>query len=151
MPHTLKVTLLAVVVAVSAALAAGAAGNGRGGSDTGRLSAAYTVDASRGMPVEGSVSYIVLRRRPGGTVARTELRGNLDTRSISTPVTSGRYRISAYQRLCEGNCEQLAAPSHGCGRDVRVRAGQSVRARILVRWTAANAEDQPNCQIRIAR
>lgn len=151
MPHALKVIMVAVVVAASAAFAAVAAGNGGGGPDTGRLSASYTFDASRGMPTEGSVSYVVLRRRPGGTVLRTELRGNLDTRSISTPVTSGRYRISAYQRLCEGNCEQLDAPSHGCERDVSVRAGESVKAQILVRWTAANAEDQPHCRIRIRR
>ncbi len=103
------------------------------------------------MPVEGSVSYIVLRRKPGGAVLRAELQENTDMRAVSTPLQSGRYRISAYQRLCNGNCTNLSPPSHGCLRDIRVPDGGSLSARIHVRWTAANAEDQPRCRMNISR
>lgn len=149
----LRLVALVGIVGATGAATAGALADlthATGGPQP-RFSAAYSFDARGGMPIEGSVSYVVLRRKPGGTVLRAELRGDLATRAVSAPVGPGRYRISAYQRLCSGTCERLDAPSHGCGRDVRVPAGGSIRAAIRVRWTPANATDQPHCRLRISR
>ena len=151
MRRVLTLLLLAGIAVPAGVLAAGALANGDGDRGPGRITAIYSFDASRGMPTEGSVSYVVLRRKPGGVVLRAELRGDTDKRSVSAPVRGGRYRISAYQRLCEGNCTDLSPPSHGCGRDIRVADGRSLTARIRVRWTAANAEDQPQCRISLSR
>ncbi len=142
---------LVALVAIAAVSVTAAAGNGT--SKPGRLAAAYSFDTTRGMPTEGSVSYIVVRRKPGGTILRAELRGLLETRAVATPLRPGRYRISAYQRLCRANCvgAQSSPPSHGCGRDVRIRSGSTLSARIHVRYTAANAEDQPHCRITFRR
>lgn len=141
---------LAVLVALAlVAVGAGVAIGNHSGPKPGTLSASYSFDTSRGMPVEGTVSYVVVRRRPGGRVLRAELAGDLHTRAVTTPLRAGRYRLSAYQRLCVANCDNLDAASHGCGRDLRVGPGARVRARIHVRFTAANLEDQPRCQISV--
>jgi len=150
MRRVLKFIVPVMIVVASAAAATGALGNGTSRPEP-WFSAVYSFDATRGMPVEGSVSYIVLRRKPGGTVLRAELRGNIDMRAVSTPLRRGRYRISAYQRLCNGNCTNISPPSHACGRDIRMPDGRNLSARIHVRWTAANAEDQPHCRINISR
>ena len=150
MQRLLRLALLAGIMTPVLVFAAGAPADGNGNSAPGRITAVFSFDESHGMPIEGSVSYVELRKSPGGTVLAAELRGDTDKRSVTTPVRGGLYRISAYQRLCDASCGNLSPPSHACGRSVRVVAGRSVKARIRVRWTAANAEDQPPCRITLS-
>src|SRR3954454_4336140 len=134
-----KTCLLVAGVLATTGVAATALAGDASRSGRGRLSVDYRFDTRGGMPVEGAVSYIVVRRTAPGfktpriMVLRAELWG---TEAISMPVTSGLYRLSAYQRVCDGNCGTLAAPSHGCRRDVRIQPGDAISARILVRWDA---------------
>jgi hypothetical protein len=97
----------------------------------GTLAATVTHDTSRAVPTEGSVSYVSVRNARGRGVLQAELR---ETANVASALVPGRYRLSTYQRTCSGTCALLDAPSHRCFRDVRVRAGRRLAARITVRW-----------------
>lgn len=145
MPRPLKLAapVFAILTVAIATVASGAVGGPAAHPKAGHLSMTYRFDSSHGVPTEGSISYLVLKRTPGGQVLSAELTG---TDSLSTPVPAGRYHVSAFQRTCSGNCETLDPPSYTCGRDVRVHAGERVRARILVRWVTS-----ATCRISISR
>jgi hypothetical protein len=129
------------MAAAATALARGAARH----QSPGELSATYVFDLRDGVPIEGFVSYIVLRRKPGGTVFRAEM---WDRRTVTTPIIPGRYRISAYQRICSGNCSNLEPPDFGCGRDLTASSRERVRSRINVKFGPTDPEHQRHCQIR---
>src|SRR3954463_10500721 len=145
-------TCLLVAGVLATGVAATALAGDASRSGRGRLSVEYRFDDRGGIPVEGAVSYIIVRRTAPGLktprimVLRAELWG---TEAISTPVTGGLYRLSAYQRACDGNCSNLAPPSNGCRRDVRIHPGDAINARILVRWSAPDGAT-PHCRIAIA-
>ena len=123
---------LLVLLTLSAVLGAAATAPAQTGPEPGRLVATFRFDTSRGVPTEGTLSYIELRRKGSDAITTTELRGPYDARRLSTPLTPGRYRLRSYQRSCRGTCEDLDPPSFLCARDVRIRSGATLRARIAV-------------------
>lgn len=139
----MRLGLLVGVTAVACVMVAGSAlSNGAAERRSDGIDAEYAFDFDGAVPVEGFVSYVVLRRRPGNDVVRAELSGD-GLRGVRAPLEPGRYRISAYQRFCSGTCSQLGSPVLGCGRTVRVRPGRLVRAKIAVRFT------DEHCRIRL--
>lgn len=112
------------------------------------LRVSHTFDFSGGQPIEGFVSYLVVRRKRlgrGFVVSRIEMRGDLPERAVTLRLVPGRrYRLSSYQRPCSGNCDQLDPILAGCAREFRatrrlrdaviaVAFGQRSRCRITLR------------------
>ncbi len=112
----------ALVLAVAPAGADRAAGRGV-------LALTHRLDLSEGRYIEGAVSYlrvrdgrrIVFRRaRPGPIEARLRPR-------------AGLYRVTSFQRPCDGNCSTLDPPVDRCSRRVRVFAGETSQVRAVTR------------------
>lgn len=121
---------VAAVAALAGALVLAVAPAGAEPShERGKLTLSQRFDLSDGPYVEGSISYLRVRKgqrvvfrrsRPGG------IRAKLTPRA-------GRYRVVSYQRPCEGNCSVLDPPTDRCSRHVRVYAGERSRVRIVTR------------------
>jgi D-alanyl-D-alanine dipeptidase len=86
---------------------------------------------SRGMFVEGSVSYVRVRGVRGKlVVARRTRRPNF---RMQRPLAPGRYRVISYQRPCDGNCGTLDPPTDRCARPVRILSGGLTEVAVRVR------------------
>jgi zinc D-Ala-D-Ala dipeptidase len=97
----------------------------------GRLDFRQAFDSSRGLYVEGSVSFVRVRRLGGElVVARRVQRPRF---RMWRRVAPGRYRVISYQRPCAGNCGVLDPPTDRCARRVRVFSGGLTQVRVTVR------------------
>jgi D-alanyl-D-alanine dipeptidase len=89
------------------------------------------LDASRGVYVEGSISFVRVRDADGAVVVRRRTaRARFRMRRKLPP---GRYRVVSYQRPCDGNCMLLDPPVDRCARRVRVLSGGRTEVRVTVR------------------
>jgi hypothetical protein len=77
--------------------------------------------------VEGSLQYLVVKR--GG---EDFLRRRIE-KGTHTFLPVGRYWVSSYTRICDGNCGYLSAPVFRCARYLQVRGGDRIRATLRVR------------------
>jgi hypothetical protein len=93
-------------------------------------------DPEGGIPIEGYVSYVTVKRAGSDHVA---LRAQPPFRGV---LPAGRYRVSTYARTCSGNCGNLDPPSNKCGTSLRLVGGTTVRVRVIRRF------DRP-CEIRV--
>lgn len=115
---------------------AGAGGPGKRGT----LTIDQRVDTSDGTYVEGSVSYVRLKRG-GRTVVR---------RSRSAPIharvrpRAGLYRVVSFQRPCNGDCSALDPPTDRCSERVRIYPGERSSVRAVTR-------PGEGCTIRVRR
>jgi D-alanyl-D-alanine dipeptidase len=108
--------------AVSPALPAAASGA--------TLDYRQVLDASRGVYVEGSFSYVSVTGAGGQPVL--ERQDPLTARfRLSHKLAAGRYRVTSYQRPCSGTCARLDPPTDSCTRRFRLLP----RGRTLVRAT----------------
>ena len=98
-------------------------------SAPGRLVVRSTVDRSGGLPIEGSYTYLTLRD------ARGRLLFTKRARRLNRSLGPGRYRLSSYQRTCDGNCDNLDEPSVRCARAIRIRPGRVLRLRLVINFT----------------
>ena len=97
----------------------------------GTLDYRQSLDSSRGVYIEGSVSFVRVRDSDGDAVVR---------RRVSKPrfrmrrkLLPGRYRVVSYQRPCDGNCSLLDPPVDRCARAVRVLSGGLTEVGVTVR------------------
>jgi hypothetical protein len=87
-------------------------------------------------PTEGSLGFLRISRagaqRPviDGR-ARTAAPGE-QTTLFNRRLPAGTYHVVAYQRLCDGNCGYLDAPSERCDATVNVSAGGVRRLTLVV-------------------
>jgi zinc D-Ala-D-Ala dipeptidase len=141
---------IAVVVAVLA-LPAGAE------AAPGTLDLRQSLDRSRGLYVEGAVSYVrVLSTRGRVVVARRVRRPRFRMKRKLLP---GRYRVISYQRPCDGNCQRLDPPTDRCARAVRILSAGLTEVGVRVRpgrgctmsRRALPARFPPIARIRVAR
>jgi hypothetical protein len=127
-------------VAAAGALVLAAAPAGAGHApDRGSLTLSTRVDASKGPYIEGSISYLHLKRGDR-VVARRSGSGPIRTR---LKPHAGLYRVVSYQRPCDGNCSELDPPTDRCSKRVRVYAGESSSARVVTKPGSG-------CTIRVA-
>jgi Beta-lactamase enzyme family len=108
-------------------------------SDRGSLTLSSRLDLSDGIYIEGSVSYLRLKRGDR-VVARRSGSGPIRTR---LKPHAGLYRVVSYQRPCDGNCSLLDPPTDRCSKRVRVYAGESSSARVVTKPGSG-------CTIRVA-
>ncbi len=108
-------------------------------SDRGSLTLSSRLNVSGGAYVEGSVSYLRLRRGDR-IVARRSGSGRLHAH---LKPRAGLYRVVSYQRPCDGNCSMLDPPTDRCSKRVRVYAGESSSARVVTKPGSG-------CTIRVA-
>jgi hypothetical protein len=101
-------------------------------SASGWLSVRQLVDARGGTYTEGSVSHLRLEDPRGRVVfeRRYEHRPRV---SLGRRLPIGRYRLTSYQRPCQGNCDLLDPPTDACSARFRLRDGQRLVARIGVK------------------
>jgi hypothetical protein len=131
--------LVIVAAAGALVLAVAPAGAGPSSGQRGTLTLSHRVATSDGVYVEGSVSYLRLKRR-GRVVARRSGSGPIHTRLRPR---RGLYRVVSYQRPCQGNCSTLDPPADRCSKRVRVYAGETSAARVVTR-------PGDGCTIRVA-
>jgi D-alanyl-D-alanine dipeptidase len=123
---------LAILLSMSAAAALPASAS----AVRGTLDYRQVLDTSRGMYVEGSLSYVRVTDARRRAVLERE---NPLTRRIRLrhPLPEGRYQIASFQRPCAGNCGVLGAPTDSCARWFRVLP----RGRTVVRTTVRPGRD----------
>jgi hypothetical protein len=107
-----------------------------GGQQGGRLVIRESLPA---MPryIEGSVSFLRVERThsrevvvDGPVTEGTQVRGRESL--LSRAVAPGEYRVVSYQRPCDGNCQQLDPPVDRCNATLRVRAGETLTATVVL-------------------
>ena len=118
-----------VVAAAGAVVLAVAPAGAQRSHGRGALTVSQRFDLSKGVYVEGSMSYLNVRRR-GRVVLRRVRQGPVRVRLRPR---AGLYRVESFQRPCDGNCSLLDPPTDRCSRRVRVYAGESARVRIVTR------------------
>jgi zinc D-Ala-D-Ala dipeptidase len=97
----------------------------------GTLDFRHSLDSSRGMYTEGSISFVRVRDRSGDMVVR---RRTMHPRfRMRRTVPPGRYRVISYQRPCAGNCSFLDPPVDRCARRVRILSGGLTEVSVTVR------------------
>jgi D-alanyl-D-alanine dipeptidase len=116
------------VALVMMAVAAGGAADAHA-ARRGTLDVKQRFDYSGGVYVEGSVSYLRVRKWRRVLVERSRA-GPVRVEKRLRP---GLYRVASYQRPCAGNCTFLDMPTDRCSRRVRVFAGETTAARIVTR------------------
>ena len=118
-------TLTTTVVLAALALPAAAEGA------PGTLDYRQSLNASRGVYVEGSISFVRVRDRSGDVVVRRRtVKPRFRMRRTLRP---GRYRVISYQRPCDGNCSFLDPPVDRCARRVRIRSGGRTEVSVTLR------------------
>ena len=118
-----RVALLLVVLAVLPGVA-------RADSPPrGVLEASQRFDFSGGVYTEGSLSYLRVRRH-GRVIRQRSRAGAVGLRLRLRP---GLYRVSSFQRPCQGNCDVLDPPRERCSRRLRIWAGETSSARVVTR------------------
>jgi hypothetical protein len=90
---------------------------------------AQRFDNSGGPYVEGSVSYI--RVRKGRRVVLQRSREGAV--SFERRLRAGLYRVASFQRPCDGTCFVLDPPTDRCSRRVRIFAGETATVRVVTR------------------
>ena len=97
----------------------------------GTLDLRQSFDHSRGVYVEGSVSYLRVRGIRGNlVVAKRSRRPRIRMQRRLAP---GRYTVINYQRACDGNCGTLDPPTDRCARRVRILSGGLTEVALRVR------------------
>ena len=95
----------------------------------GTLDYRQTLDASRGTYAEGAFSYVSVSDARGRVVLeRAYQRGRFRLRR---PLPAGRYRVTSFQRPCNGTCARVDPPMDSCARKLELPP----RGRALVRVT----------------
>jgi zinc D-Ala-D-Ala dipeptidase len=97
----------------------------------GTLDYRQALDSSRGLYVEGSISFVRVRDSHGGLVVRR--RTAKPRFRMRRSLRPGLYRVISYQRPCEGNCDFLDPPTDRCARRVRIRSGGLTEVAVTVR------------------
>ena len=134
----IRLALLTLLV-IGAGIAAAAGAEDRAQVVTGTfgtLSVREHFDPEGGIPIEGYVSYVTVKRAGSDRVllrAQPPFRGTLH---------AGSYRVSTFARTCSGNCGNLDPPSNRCATSLRLVGGTTVRVRVIRRF------DRP-CELRV--
>jgi len=85
--------------------------------------------AAQPLYIEGSFGYLRIVRLDGGVVVRkgrAKVADPGDTRTLFRRfLPPGRYRVSAYQRPCDGNCGYLDGPTERCDATIELRNGRA--------------------------
>ena len=117
---------LATMVALTALAVPGVAD-----AAPGTLDYRQSLDSSRGVFVEGAVSYVRVRSAAGEVVGRRRVqRARFHMKRRLPP---GRYRVISYQRPCAGNCALRDPPTGRCARRVRIFSGGLTEVAVRVR------------------
>ena len=87
----------------------------------GTLDLRQSIDRSRGIYVEGAVSYVRVRGVRGRLVVAKRVRR--PRFRMQRRLAPGLYRVISYQRPCDGNCGTLDPPTDRCARRVRILSG----------------------------
>ena len=97
----------------------------------GTLDLRQSLDRSRGLYVEGSISYVRVRGVRGKLVVAKRV--NRPRFRMQRRLAPGRYKVISYQRPCDGNCGTLDPPTDRCARHVHVLAGGLTEVAVRVR------------------
>src|SRR4051812_19253483 len=97
----------------------------------GTLDLQQSLDRSRGLYVEGSISYV--RVRGIGRKLVVAKRSGRPSFRMQRRLSPGRYRVISYQRPCDGNCGTLDPPTDRCAREIRVLSGGLTEVAVRVR------------------
>jgi D-alanyl-D-alanine dipeptidase len=95
----------------------------------GVLDVAQRFDLSDGTYIEGSVSYLRIRKGRRVVLERSR-QGEV---SVRARLRAGLYRVTSFQRPCDGNCSQLDPPTDRCSRRAIVFRGQSTSVRVVTK------------------
>lgn len=97
----------------------------------GTLDLRQSLDRSRGLYVEGSISYMRVRGVRGKLVVAKRV--NRPRFRMQRRLAPGRYKVISYQRPCDGNCGTLDPPTDRCARHVHVLSGGLTEVAVRVR------------------
>jgi D-alanyl-D-alanine dipeptidase len=82
--------------------------------------------------IEGSVSFLRVRDG-GGALVVDETTGPLQRWRVRRRLPAGRYRLTSFERPCDGNCSVLDAPTDRCSRRITIIARGRTGVRASVR------------------
>ena len=92
-----------------------------------------TIDDTGGLYFEGSIPYIAVARPDGEEVLETKLDFKDDAIQTMISLEPGEYRLTSWQRVCNGNCGDLGPPTDHCSEDVILTEQVPARIEIILR------------------
>jgi hypothetical protein len=116
-----------LAVLCAAVLAAGCSGHHRHVAPQAGVLNVQQERVTEVFPIEGSYSYVRVER-DGHKVVQARLRGPNEGATI--PLDPGSYRLVSFQRICDGNCNLLDAPSDVCRRGFSIAPHGVVEAMV---------------------
>jgi hypothetical protein len=105
------------------------------GTPYGTLQVREDFDSEGGVPIEGYVSFVVVKKAGSGKVV---LRAEPP---FSGPIHRGLYRVSSFMRTCSANCGYLDPPSNRCATRFNFAGG-------ITKLTIRRLADRP-CEFRV--
>jgi len=82
--------------------------------------------------IEGAISYVRVRDSRGALVVQRRVRHRPRFR-MRRRLAAGRYRVTSFQRPCDGNCGTLDPPTERCARRVRILSRGLTEVAVTVR------------------
>ncbi len=104
------------------------------GQARGTLDYTRVLDTSEGVYIEGSISYLRVRALRGALVLERSSGPGVRFR-VRTKLAAGRYRVTSFERPCDGNCTVLDPPVARCSKRITVFPGGRTGVRTTVRPT----------------
>ena len=124
----MRILALCVVASIAALTAPVASAQ----SPTGVLDFRRVLDLSRGTYIEGSVAFLRVRDAAGRIVLE-ERSGPRVRWRVKHRLAAGRYRLTSFERPCDGNCSLPGLPADRCSRRIKVFAHGRTGVRATVR------------------
>lgn len=103
-----------------------------GASDgTSRLIIREIIDPRTGVYTEGSIAHVLLENAEGGKIVDRDYgEGSRNRPRFDGALPVGSYRLTSYQRPCDGSCDSLDPPTDRCSLGMQLNKGEIVTATI---------------------
>ncbi len=124
----MRILVLCAVISIAALAPPAALAKG----PTGKLDFRRVVDLSGGTYIEGSVAFLRVRNARGRVVV-AERSGPRVRWRVKRRLRAGRYRLTSFERPCDGNCFFLDPPVERCSRRITIIAHGRTGVRANVR------------------
>ncbi len=121
-----------LALCAATAIAALAAPAALAQAPTGKLDFRRVLDLSGGTYIEGSVAFLRVRNARGRVVV-AERSGPRVRWRVRRRLRAGRYRLTSFERPCDGNCSLLDPPVERCSRRITIIAHGRTGVRATVR------------------
>jgi hypothetical protein len=110
-----------------------ACGSGKPSAEEGTLHLRHTVDTTGSVYIEGTIWHVWITGEPAPGVRIKPFDARTGSGDLRVALRRGSYVIHSEEFPCSGNCDNLDPARERCQHPVRVEAGQTVEAEVVMR------------------